>query len=170
MSAAKPKVDRTNLAWDLSHRYRSFPSLQDALSWINTIEKQDVVEFSRKELRPSPNPEYAWTGKHIYVCGRTKTGGTKLYQKKHPDTERKIDTKKIAGGCPSRITIKEYKGTSTVAILDESSSHSHEIGTDNVKFTRVPTDTKEKITRLLRLGVDPMKVVCYLTCSARLMN
>jgi hypothetical protein len=39
------------------------------------------------------------------------------------------------------------------------SEHSHSVGDDNVKFTRLDSDTRLEIEALLRLGVDPKKVV-----------
>lgn len=40
-----------------------------------------------------------------------------------------------------------------------SGDHSHAIGNKNARFTRLRKETRQEIERLLRLGVDPKKIV-----------
>ena len=45
-----------------------------------------------------------WLDKRLYMCSCQLTSGWKIYQKKYPKWQRKIDSKK--SGCPCRIIIK----------------------------------------------------------------
>jgi hypothetical protein len=44
--------------------------------------------------------------KHFYVCSHQASGRNKNYQKKHPNRQCKIESKKT--GCACQIVIKHY--------------------------------------------------------------
>lgn len=117
-------------------------------------EERSTVDFSRKEIRHSQDPS-VWTKKYIYVCGRNFSGGKDNYTKKN-EWKRKVPAKRT--GCPVRFTVKTYPHTAEVLGM-MSGEHSHPIGNLNARFTRLRKDTRQEIERLLRLGVDPKKVV-----------
>ena len=50
--------------------------------------------------------------KHDYVCSCQASGGEVPYQKKHPDQQCKIGSKK--SGCACQITIKHYHHTEMI--------------------------------------------------------
>lgn len=61
-------------------------------------------------------------------------------------------------GCTCHLTIKTYPGRDTI-LGNYNNVHSHEIGDENARFIRLPKSVRKEIERLLRLGVDPKKVV-----------
>ncbi len=97
-----------------------------------------------------------WVLKRIYVCSRQLSGGWSKYQKKFPDQQRKIDSKKM--GCRCHIVIKYYPHTS--AILGHyASEHDHEIGLANIAYTRMSRVVREKINYKLSQKIDPREIV-----------
>jgi hypothetical protein len=83
-----------------------------------------------------------WTLKQTYVCSRQPSGGPKKYQKKFPDWQWKIESKKM--GCRCRIIIKSYPHTSTI-LGRYVSEHDHEIGLANIAYTWMSWVAREKI-------------------------
>jgi hypothetical protein len=97
-----------------------------------------------------------WTLKWTYVCSHQPSGGPKKYQKKFPDRQWKIESKKT--GCQCRIVIKSYPHTS--AILGcYMSEHDHEIGLANIAYTRMSRVVREKIKYKLLQKIDPREIV-----------
>jgi hypothetical protein len=133
-------------------------SLSEFEVWHQKEEESKTIELIRKELRRNntPNTPKLWNERHIYICSRGFAGGKSHYQKKHAWT-RKVPLKHM--GCPCRLTIAFYPGTNIILGLYKD-QHSHEIGSQNARFTRLPKKTRREIERLLRLGVEPKKVVC----------
>lgn len=123
-------------------------------SWMIKEEEKSTIDFTRKEIRPSQDPS-VWTKKYIYVCGRNYSGGKDRYTKKN-NWKRKVPVKRT--GCPVRLTVKSYPHT-TELLGRITGEHSHPIGGTNARFTRLRKDTRGEIERLLRLGIDPKKVV-----------
>jgi hypothetical protein len=60
--------------------------------------------------------------------------GQKKYEKKHPDWQCKIDSKKI--GCRCQIEIKCYPHTLTI-LGHYAEEHDHKIQLANVTYTRL---------------------------------
>jgi hypothetical protein len=97
-----------------------------------------------------------WTLKRTYVCSRQPSGVPKKYQKKFPDRQRKIESKKT--GCRCRIIIKSYPHTS--AILGRYvSEHDHQTGLANIAYTRMSRVAREKIKYKLAQKIDPREIV-----------
>ncbi|KAJ7029405.1 hypothetical protein C8F04DRAFT_962988, partial [Mycena alexandri] len=95
----------------------------------------------------------------IYVCSRQGSGGKSKYQKKR-DWGRKISSKRT--GCPCRLTVKTYPGTSEVLGFYKS-DHSHATGDENLKYLRLDKETRLEIETMLRLGVEPKKILENIT-------
>lgn len=129
-------------------------NMSEMESWMIKEEEKSTVEFSRKEIRPTQDATL-WINKYMYVCGRNHSGGKDKYTKKY-QWKRKVPVKRT--GCPMRLTIKTYPNTSEV-LGKLTGEHSHPIGNSNARFTRLRKETRHEIERLLRLGVDPKKVV-----------
>jgi hypothetical protein len=97
-----------------------------------------------------------WTLKRTYVCSRQPSRGPKKYQKKFPDRQWKIESKKT--GCRCHIVIKSYLHTS--AILGHYvSEHDHEIGLANIAYTWMSQVAREKIKYKLSQKIDPREIV-----------
>ena len=93
----------------------------------------------------------------IFRCTRNGTGRLKLYQKKTA-RERRIESRQIAGGCPSLVQIKTYPHTDTV-LGKYISDHSHAIGLENLKFVRMRVSTREMIAKMVRYGKNDKDIV-----------
>ncbi|KAJ7927048.1 hypothetical protein B0H13DRAFT_1535982, partial [Mycena leptocephala] len=83
-----------------------------------------------------------------YVCSRGGTGGKKAYVKLHPDWNRKIQNK--GTDCECCLLVKQYPGT-PIVLGAYNNDHNHELGNANLRFVRIPKDTREHIAGLLRL-------------------
>ncbi|KDR73029.1 hypothetical protein GALMADRAFT_1342736, partial [Galerina marginata CBS 339.88] len=59
------------------------------------------------------------------------------------------------------LTVKFYPHTDEILGI-YNHEHSHEIGKANTRFTRLRKDTRSEIERLLRLGVEPRKVLAQI--------
>ena len=137
-------------------RWESWPEME---IWKSAQEEKSMVEFIVKETKFNKGNSSGplWKKQVIFVCGWGKSGGEKRYNKKY-DRHRKIPTKKVADGCKARLTVKTYPGIATVLGLYQD-THLHPVGNENVKFTRLSKETHKEIEHLLRLGVDPAKVL-----------
>ena len=108
-------------------------------------------------------------GKQLYLssktfcCTHNKTGGVKYYEKKTVQ-ERKIESKRIEGGCPCYIQIKTYPHISTVLGKYED-KHSHETSKDNLKYLRIQVSTRELIEDWVRYGVINEEIVSDPLCD-----
>ncbi|KAJ7470045.1 hypothetical protein B0H11DRAFT_1634302, partial [Mycena galericulata] len=91
-----------------------------------------------------------------YVCSRGGTGGIKPYVKRHPEWNRKIETKRTQ--CKCRLLVKQYPGISTV-LGDYRDEHDHALGNANLRFTQIPKETREYIATLLRMKLEPDHIV-----------
>ncbi|KAJ7732434.1 hypothetical protein B0H16DRAFT_1328742, partial [Mycena metata] len=117
------------------------------------------IEFIKKET-PARHPSItAWSQTRVYVCARQGSGGRSAYQRKKNWT-RKIGSKRT--GCPCRLTVKTYPGTSEVLGFYKS-DHTHATGDDNLKYMRLDADTRQEIENYLRKGMEPKKVLEQIT-------
>ncbi|KAJ7128412.1 hypothetical protein C8R44DRAFT_700955, partial [Mycena epipterygia] len=121
--------------------------------------RDKTIEFVKKDDRPRDPAITTWTQKSVFVCSRQGSGGKSKYRAKNSWT-RKIESKR--SGCPCRLTVKSYPGTSEVLGFYKP-DHTHAIGDDNLKYTRLDADTRKEIEKLLRLGVEPKKVLENIT-------
>ncbi|KAJ7142040.1 hypothetical protein C8R43DRAFT_954386 [Mycena crocata] len=91
------------------------------------------------------------------IQGKGSGGKSKCCTK---DWERKVGSKHT--GCPCWLTIKSYPGTSEVLDFYKS-EHTHAIGDENLKYMRLDSETCKEIEMLLRLRVEPKKVLETIT-------
>lgn len=61
-------------------------------------------------------------------------------------------------GCPSKLVIKAYPGTTRI-LGSYKEVHSHPLGSDNARFTRIPHHVREFIAQQLRNKVDPDEIL-----------
>ncbi|KAJ7113248.1 hypothetical protein C8R43DRAFT_903346, partial [Mycena crocata] len=85
-----------------------------------------------------------------YVCSRSGTGGIKHYTRLHPEWVSKIPSKRT--GCDCTLLVKQYPGTQVI-LGRYTDQHNHPLGAANLRFTRIPTETREYIASLLRMEV-----------------
>jgi len=96
-----------------------------------------------------------WTLKQTYICSCQPSGGLKKYQKKFPDQQQKIKSKKM--GCQCHIVIKSYLHTSTI-LGCYMSEHDHETGLVNITYTQMSWVIHEKIKYKLVQKIDPREI------------
>ncbi|KAJ7748748.1 hypothetical protein DFH07DRAFT_696269, partial [Mycena maculata] len=116
----------------------SWTSPAELQAWIRAEEIDKTVELILKESEPNRGTtDHQWTKKHVYVCARMGTGGKSKYAPKC-NQERKVDSKRMP--CPCRLVAKTYPNTHMI-LGRYDSSHSHPVGSDNLKYTRIPSAT-----------------------------
>ncbi|KAF8056882.1 hypothetical protein FPV67DRAFT_1372462, partial [Lyophyllum atratum] len=141
---------RGSYEYDQAHGFNlKWSNVAELERWIKKEEETKTIELIRKEARPNPDKGgfHLWDTRYFYVCGRSFTGGKNKYTKKHSWT-RKVPVKRT--GCPCRLTVASYPGTDTLLGM-YNDVHTHDIGNQNVRFTRLPKETRLEIERLLRL-------------------
>jgi hypothetical protein len=119
--------------------------------------REEELAYSIELIASSTlHSENLWTLKRVYVCSCQLSGGRSKYEKKFPDRQCKIGSKKT--GCRCCIVVKYYPHTS--AILGRyASEHDHEIGLANIAYTRMSRVAREEIKYKLALKIDPRKIV-----------
>lgn len=135
-------------------------SVKDFLAWKKGEEDETSIEFKVKETIRDKRLLLGFLEKKIYTCARM--GSDSKYQKKHPEWDRKVPSKKIY--CPCRVNVKSYPNT--VKLLGSYvDKHSHEIGRANVIFTRLSRETRERIAVMLRMGISNKRIVSSFSFS-----
>jgi hypothetical protein len=118
------------------------------------------VEFHKVQTRAGNEGKY--TQRRYYVCARHGTGGSKAgYVKKNPHWERKVPSK--ITGCSASLTVKSYPGTDYLLGIYDT-DHNHPVGTENLRFTRISSSTRDWIAALVRTHVKTKEIVCLGAC------
>ena len=102
------------------------------------------------------NGKALYLEKHDYVCSHQASGGEVPYQKKHPDWQHKIRSKK--SGCACQITIKCYHYTEMI-LGQYAEEHDHELGVENIAYTQLSREAQDQIRSMLHQRVDPWEIV-----------
>ena len=97
-----------------------------------------------------------WTEKRLYICSRQPSGGWTEFEKKHPDWRRKIGSKKT--GCCCRVVIKLYPHTDAI-LGNYTNTHDHEVGSENIAYTRMSHVAREQIKSMVVQKVDRKEIV-----------
>lgn len=162
-----PKLYYSDYDSDIISAYPlAWQSLEDMQMWLKGEEETKFIELRLKEKRPNLLEEKGWTERYVYVCARQGTGGKKQYQKKFPERGRKVPTKRC--GCDCRLIVRCYPNTLKV-LGNYNAIHSHPIGNDNAKFTRLTTETRVQIAEMLRIGITHDQIV-RMTCHSCLLS
>jgi hypothetical protein len=140
--------------WDRENGWAlEWASIAEFEAWLKEEQLINSIEFVVSGTRTG---KWLWTKRWTYVCSRQHSGGQKKYDKKHPDSFRKIDSKKT--GCRCRIEIKIYPHT--LAILGRyAKEHDHEIHLANVAYTRLSQAARAQIKVMLKQKVDQKEIV-----------
>ncbi|KAJ7480565.1 hypothetical protein FB451DRAFT_1446379 [Mycena latifolia] len=159
-SADMPPVKFTHGSFHYDLASGKYPlrwaSLAEMCQWIKD-ENHHTIELHRKEHRRNRSKNSGWTLKHIYVCSRQGSRSISKYAKK-TTWGCKVPSKHIITGCHCCLTVKMYPGMDEVlgCYLNE---HSHPTGDANARFIRIPEETRLHIVELLRMGIDPARVL-----------
>ena len=128
-------------------------SIAEFDTWLKEEQLAKSIEFILSRTKTGTR---LWTGKRTYVCSRQMSGGQKVYDKKYPDRQRKIDSKKT--GLPMSDRDQALPHTETILGRYEE-DHDHEIQLANIAYTRLSHAARDEIKVLLKQKVDPKEIV-----------
>ena len=139
--------NRYNLEWE---------SRDDFNKWLTHEQDAIGIEIRRSRTRKSKTGEL-YSSCETFCCACNGTGGKKDYMKKTTH-ERKIDSKRIEGGCPCFIQIKTYPHTDTI-LGKYNPDHSHPTGKDNLKYIWIQVSMCKQIEAWVHYGVTDQEIV-----------
>ena len=146
---------RGSFNWDRENGWEmKWAGIVDFEAWLKEEQLAKSIEFILSSTKPGKG---LWSKKQTYVCSRQKSGGQKEYEKKHPDWQRKIDSKKT--GCRCQIEIKYYPHTLTI-LGCYAEEHDHKIQLGNIAYTRLSQAARDQIKVMLKQKVDQKEIVC----------
>jgi len=119
-----------SLEWANLAKFETWRHVEEHASSIELVASSTYTLAGRKL--------YSWLQK--FVCGHQRSGGEKAYEKKHPEREYKVTTKKT--GCHCQVLIKEYPHTSKV-LGHYIADYDHKIGAANIAYTHLSGLTQE---------------------------
>ncbi|EJD33305.1 hypothetical protein AURDEDRAFT_131761 [Auricularia subglabra TFB-10046 SS5] len=156
---SRPNVTEQHLLGHHHFSYASTVPIQTSITefklWLSKLERDSVLEFTlQKTVKPKRRRDGGFIHGFEY---RGKVHGAKPYDKKHSDRERKLPARGAAN-CATRIYVKTYRNT-PIVLGRYDATHSHSIGHDNARLTRVTEDTRVRIAELLRSGATPEAVL-----------
>ena len=102
-----------NLEWDSIEAFRDW------------FDKEQMAQAIELKLSKTTHVSALFTTSRTFRCTRKGTGGSK-YQRK-TTREQRMESKRIAGGCPCVVQIKMYPHTGTV-LGKYNLNHSHPSG------------------------------------------
>ena len=123
----------------------------DAWRWMEELAYS--IEFITTWVT---NGKALYLEKCDYVCSCQASRGEVPYQKKHPDRQCKIRSKK--SGCTCQITIKHYHHTEMI-LGQYAEEHDHELGVENIAYTRLLWEAQDQIRSMLHWRVDPWEIM-----------
>ena len=134
-----------NLEWESRDNFdRWLTNEQDTHGieiWISKVQHS-------KQLYPSSK---------TFCCTCNRIGGVKHYEKKTMQ-ERKIESKRIEGGCPCYIQIKTYPHIQTI-LGKYNRDHSHPASEENLKYIQICVNMHELIESWVHYGVTDQEIV-----------
>jgi hypothetical protein len=131
-------------------------SRADFNEWLTHEQAAVGIEIRVSKTRKSKAQELYSTCETLR-CARNGTGGKSHYVKKTA-RERKIESKRIEGGCPCFVQIKTYPHTNTI-LGKYNHDHSHPTGKDNLKYIRIRVSARELIETWVHYGVTDQEIV-----------
>jgi hypothetical protein len=136
-----------NLEWE---------SRADFKDWLAHEQTAIGIEIRLSKTRHSRARE-VYSTCETFRCAHNRTGGKSHYVKK-TTRERKIESKRIEGGCPCYVQIKTYPYTNTI-LGKYDHDHSHPTGKDNLKYIRIRVSTRDLIEAWVHYGVTDQEIV-----------
>ena len=155
--AETPATSRKKGSLYSDRKKGKWPHEWDSLAKFEAWRRQEELAYSIELIRSTvKRGNELWLDKRLYVCSHQPSGGWKNYQKKHPERQRKINSKK--SGCHCRIVIKRYHHMPTILGRYEV-EHNHEVGLANLTYTRMLRMAQERIKSMLQLKMDHRKII-----------
>ncbi|EJD52105.1 hypothetical protein AURDEDRAFT_181636 [Auricularia subglabra TFB-10046 SS5] len=111
------------------------PSLADFEQWRADVERTLTVDFVKGDKHSSRSSPKAFLELVKLVCARHSRSGRKPYEKKHPERQRKVPSRKVDEGCPATISYRTFEEKEEVHVT-YNPRHSHVTGPENYEFTR----------------------------------
>jgi len=142
-----------NWDWEKGGFNLEWANLARFETWCWEEEQMYSIEFVVSTTQ-AKSPLYTWH--QLFVCGHKASRGLKPYEKKKPDSEHKICTKKTS--CSCHIWIKLYPHISTV-LGCYVAEHNHKIGFANIAYTCLSGSAWEQIKAMLTQKVEHHKIV-----------
>ncbi|PVG01996.1 hypothetical protein CPB86DRAFT_870688 [Serendipita vermifera] len=113
-----------------------FPTFEAFQTWKTAEEENNCVDYFTVDTHHSKAVPPRFKDHVKLACSRHTRAGSKKYEKKFPERQRKVPSKKLEGvGCPSTISYKTYF-ESTIVRVNYNSQHSHDIGPANLPYTK----------------------------------
>ena len=141
--------------WDRENGWATeWASIAKFDTWLKEEQLAKSIEFILSHTKMGTQ---LWTRKQTYVCSCQMSGGQKPYDKKLPDQQCKIDSKKT--GCQCQIKIKFYPHTKTILGCYRE-DHDHKIQLANIAYTCLSQAARDKIKVMLKQKVDQKEIVC----------
>ena len=122
-------------------------------TWCQIEELTYSIEFITAWVT---NGKALYLEKHDYVCSRQVSRGEVPYQKKDPNWQHKIESKK--SGCTCQITIKQYHYTKMI-LGRYTEEHDYELDVKNIAYTWLLREAQDQIRLMLHWRVDPWEIV-----------
>ena len=139
-----------SITYDRDNSYDiEWESISEFNTWLSCEQVAHGIKIRRQKIKRS-KVGLLYLTCETYRCVRNETGRKSHYVKK-TTRERKIDTKRINGGCPCIVQIKTYPHTSTV-LGKYNHDHSHPTGKDNLKYNRIRVSMRDLIESWVHLG------------------
>jgi hypothetical protein len=138
-----------NLEWESRAEFKR---------WLTNEQQAIGIEIWQCRTKHSKaQGQQVYLTRETFRCAHNQLGGTKPYMKKTM-WERKIESKRIEGGCPCLVEIKTYPHTDTI-LGKYNHDHSHPTGKDNLRYIRIRVATCELIEAWVHYGVTDQEIV-----------
>ena len=122
-------------------------------TWCQIEELTYSIEFIIAQVT---NGKALYLEKHDYVCSHQVCGGEVPQQKKDPDWQHKIGSKKSSCGC--QITIKQYHYIKMI-LERYTEEHDYEVGVENIAYTWLLREAQDQIRLMLDWRVDLWEIM-----------
>ena len=141
------EVSSYNLEWESRAKFNK---------WLTYEQAVIGIEIRLSKTRHSKNKSLYLTCETFH-CARNGTGGKSHYRKR-TTCERKIENKRIEGGCPCLVQIKTYPHTDTI-LGKYDHDHSHPTGKDNLNYIWIRASMQELKEGWVHYGVTDQEIV-----------
>ena len=156
-TAETPATSTRRGSFNYDREHGNFPLEWSDLAAFNAWRREEELRYSIELIASRVRSGGTlWTQNRLYVCSRQLSGGQKEYEKKKPDWNRKIGSKKT--GCRCHVITKLYPHTDTI-LGHYRNTHDHEVGSANIAYTRMSGVAQEQIKSMLVQKVDHKEIV-----------
>jgi len=151
--AASTRRGSFNYDWE----HGDFPLEWSDLTTFNAWHQEEELCYSIELITSRVRSRGTlWTQNWLYVCSCQLSRGWKEYEKKKPDWNRKIGSKKT--GCCCYIIIKLYPHTNTI-LGNYRNAYNYEVSLANIAYTWMSGIAQEQIKLMLVQKVDHKEIV-----------